>query len=116
MRISSSGFDGYIESGAEALEHLKNYRKIAEKIKEMARRRCGSARVMVFGSVVEGRITALSDIDVLIICDLDEEERVKLKAEIRRELGYDVPVELHIASEEEFRRWYRRFLDTFEEV
>ena len=82
MRISS--FDSYVESGAEVLKHLKNYRKIAEKIKEMARRRCGSARVMVFGSVVEGRITALSDIDVLIICDLDEEERVKLKAEIRR--------------------------------
>ncbi len=114
MRISS--FDSYIESGAEVLGHLKNYRKIAKKIKEIARKRCGSARVIVFGSVVEGRITALSDIDVLIICDLDKEEQVKLKAEIRRQLGYDVPVELHIASEEEFRRWYRRFLDAFEEV
>ena len=79
MRISSSSFDNYVESGAEVLKHLKNYRKIAEKIKEMARRRCGSARVIVFGSVVEERITALSDIDVLIICDLDEEERVKLR-------------------------------------
>ncbi|MCD6591676.1 MAG: nucleotidyltransferase domain-containing protein [Thaumarchaeota archaeon] len=111
-----SSFDSYVESGAEVLKHLKNYRKIAEKIKGIARRRCRNARVIVFGSVVENRVTALSDIDVLIICDLDKEERVKLKAEIRRQLGYDVPVELHIASEEEFRRWYRRFLDTFEEV
>ena len=114
MRISS--FDSYIESGAEVLEHLKNYRKIAKKIKEIARKRCGSARVIVFGSVVEGRITALSDIDVLIICDLDKEQRIRLRTEIIKELGYDVPVELHIASEEEFRRWYRRFLDAFEEV
>ena len=95
---------------------MKNYRKIAEKIKEIARRRCRNARVVVFGSAVERKVTALSDIDVLIICDLDKEEQVRLKAEIRRQLGYDVPVELHIASEEEFRRWYRRFLDTFEEV
>ena len=114
MRISS--FDNYIESGAEVLEHLKNYRKIAKKIKEIARKKCGNARVIVFGSVIEGRITALSDIDVLIICDLDKEQRIRLRTEIIKKLGYDVPVELHIASEEEFRRWYRRFLDTFEEV
>ena len=111
-----SSFDSYIESGAEVLKHLKNYRKIARRIKEVARKRCGSARVIVFGSVVKKRVTALSDIDVLIICDLDEEQRIKLRTEIIKELGYDVPVELHIASEEEFRRWYRRFLDSFEEV
>lgn len=41
---------------------------------------------------------------------------VELKAEIRRRLGYDVPVELHIVSEEEYQSWYKRFVGKFEEI
>lgn len=78
--------------------------------------RCREARVLIFGSVIEGRAVALSDIDILVICDLDKEEAVKLKAEIYRRLGYDMPIELHIASEKEFQNWYKRFIDKFEEV
>jgi len=98
------------------LSHLKNYRDIARKVKKIVRERCGDARILVFGSVVEGKVTALSDIDILVICDLDRDERVRLKSEIYRRLGYDLPVELHIASEKEFQGWYRRFIGKFEEV
>ena len=95
---------------------MKNYRDIARKVKKIVRERCGDARILVFGSVVEGKVTALSDIDILVICDLDRDERVRLKSEIYRRLGYDLPVELHIASEKEFQGWYRRFIGKFEEV
>ena len=85
-------------------------------MKEIVREKYEDARVLVFGSVVEGRITALSDIDMLVICDLDREERVGLKTEIYKRLGYDLPIQLHIASKREFQGWYKRFIGKFEEV
>ncbi|MEM0329532.1 MAG: nucleotidyltransferase domain-containing protein [Nitrososphaerota archaeon] len=109
-------FDQYIESGKKILGYLRDYRRVAEAVKRIAMERCRNVRVLVFGSVVDGKATALSDIDVLVICDLGAEERVELKAEIRRRLGYDVPVELHIVSEEEYQDWYRRFMGKFEEI
>ena len=44
-------------------------------MKEIVREKYEDARVLVFGSVVEGRITALSDIDILVICDLNRERQ-----------------------------------------
>jgi len=114
LRISD--FDLYIESGMRVLRHLKNYREIARRVKKIVTEKCGDARVLVFGSVVEGKATALSDIDILVICNLDRDERVRLKSEIYRRLGYDLPIELHITSEEEFQSWYKRFIGKFEEV
>ncbi len=98
------------------LRHLKNYREIARRVKKIVTEKCGDARVLVFGSVVEGKVTALSDIDILVICNLDDDERVRLKSEIYRSLGYDLPIELHIASEKEFQGWYKKFIGRFEEV
>ncbi|MCS7133047.1 MAG: nucleotidyltransferase domain-containing protein [Nitrososphaeria archaeon] len=109
-------FDQYIESGKEIMEHLKNYRELAEKVKHIVMERCRDARVLVFGSVVEGKVTALSDIDILVICDLDREKIAELKSEIRKKLGYHTPIELHIVSDGEFQRWYKRFIGKFEEV
>ena len=85
-------------------------------MKEIVREKYEDARVLVFGSVVEGRITALSDIDILVICDLNREKAAELKAEIIKRIGYSVPVELHIATGEEFEKWYRKFIQKFEEV
>ena len=98
------------------MKNLKDYRKIAEKVKEIIREKHENARVLVFGSVVEGKITALSDIDILVICDLNREKAAELKAEIIKRIGYSVPVELHIATGEEFEKWYRKFIQKFEEV
>jgi len=38
----------------------------------------------------------------------------KVKALIYERI--DVPIELHIASREEFEGWYRRFIEVLEEV
>ena len=50
-----------------SLEILRNYREVALKVKEIVRKFDPEARVFVFGSVVKGKITAASDIDILII-------------------------------------------------
>ena len=99
------------------MKHLRNYRKIARKVKDIVRRRCPEAEVYVFGSVVEGKATAASDIDILVICEgLSEEEKVKLKTEIWKELGFSVPIELHIASRKLFESWYKRFIKKLEKI
>ncbi|MEM2025524.1 MAG: nucleotidyltransferase domain-containing protein [Desulfurococcaceae archaeon] len=47
------------------LEHLRNFREIAGKVKEIARAFDPGVKVFVFGSTVRGSYTALSDIDIL---------------------------------------------------
>ncbi len=107
-------FDIYIEEGKKALEALRKYREIAEKVKEAAREIAGDAKVYVFGSVLTGRYTAASDIDILIVVNIGKEEATLLKAEIYKTV--DAPVEIHVATQEQFERWYKCFIDRLEEI
>jgi predicted nucleotidyltransferase len=102
-------FDIYIEEGKKALEALRKYREVAEKVKEAARNIVGDAKVYVFGSALTGRYTAVSDIDILIVANIGKEEATLLKAEIYKTV--DAPVEIHVATQEQFERWYKRFID-----
>jgi predicted nucleotidyltransferase len=53
------------------LYYFKNY-EVAGRVKSIIRRFDPNARVYVFGSVVRGEYTALSDIDILaVISNLD---------------------------------------------
>ncbi|RSN74575.1 nucleotidyltransferase domain-containing protein [Candidatus Methanodesulfokora washburnensis] len=108
-------FDLYIELGERILEDLGKYRIIAAKVKDIVLRHHKNARVYVFGSVLSGKITASSDIDILVVAELTNEEKEKLKADILREIGFS-PVEIHVATEEELKRWYLKFIDRIEEV
>ena len=110
-------FDTYIESGKESIRYLKNYHKVAVHVKEMIHEFDEYAEVYVFGSVVEGRYTASSDIDILIISDrIPREKRAEIKAKIRGKIGIQVPIQLHIATREEYNKWYRRFITTFQKI
>jgi len=40
---------------------------------------------------------------------------VKLKMRLKELLGACVPLELHLATPEEFEHWYKRFIDVYEE-
>lgn len=95
---------------------MKRYDEIALAIKSMVKKKLKNARVYVFCSVLKGEITASSDIDVLIVGNISKEEAVKLKVEILKHIGLDVPVQIHVASEEEFKNWYARFIDRMKEV
>lgn len=108
------GFDLYIEEGRETLEAFRRYREVAQRVKEAARRLVGDVRVYVFGSVLTGRFTAASDIDILIVAEVDREAAARLKAEIYSQI--DAPLEIHVATPEQFQRWYLRFVDKLEEV
>ena len=105
----------YIESGRKALEQLKKYMEIRREVKRIVNEVLGDAKVYVFGSVVEGRYTAMSDIDMLIVVNnMDRKEIYKVKAIIYKNI--DAPIELHVASNDEFENWYKRFIHKLEEV
>jgi hypothetical protein len=111
----STGYEVYIKHGKRALEHLANYREVSRKVKEIVQESWGDSRVYVFGSVIEGRITAGSDIDILVVADgVTRDDANRMKARVAKET--DAPVQLHVASIKEYENWYRRFAGRLEPV
>jgi predicted nucleotidyltransferase len=111
-------FRQYVRSGRESLEHLKNYEEIARRVKEIVGEKYGGVRVFVFGSVLKGRVTASSDIDLLIVSDEiagSRDEAARLKASVLKRIGLGVPLEIHVATEKEFK-WYLKFIDELKEI
>ena len=89
-------------------DELKEYIAIARRVKDIIVRYDPKAKVYMFGSVVKGRHTAASDIDILVVT-----ERVDLKYDMMVEVyrSLDAPIELHITTRDKFEGWYRRFID-----
>jgi hypothetical protein len=48
------------------------------------------------------------------VADIGKEEATLLKAEIYKTV--DAPVEVHVATQEQFERWYKRFIHRLEEI
>ncbi len=114
--MSSKGFDVYIE---EALKYEKYYRNpiiVGRKVKEIVSKYIKNAKVYLFGSVVRKKFTAFSDIDVLIVTpkELSNDEMAELKTAIITQL--DAPIEIHVVSEDNYRKWYMRFMHENETV
>jgi len=75
------------------------------------------AKIYVFGSVLKGRFTAASDIDLLIVCnEIDTDEAENLKVGILRSVGYTLPIQLHVTTTTKFKEWYLKFIDKIEEI
>ncbi|ABL78699.1 nucleotidyltransferase domain-containing protein [Thermofilum pendens] len=100
-------------SRGSALRFLRDYRAVAGLVKEVARRFDPEARVFVFGSAVRGDYTAASDIDVLVVTSAVD-RKYDLMVEVYR--STEAPVELHVASPEQFEKWYKRFIPPSELV
>ena len=97
------------------MEQLDNYRDVSKKVKSMVRESWKDARVYVFGSVIEGKYTAGSDIDIIVVVDcVTRDEAIRMKASVIKSI--EAPIELHIATKEEYENWYCRFIDRVEEV
>lgn len=108
-------FDLYLKFGMKRLEQLKNYKIVVREVKNIVQKFLGEVDVYVFGSVVEGEITASSDIDILIVVDnVLSEEIYKIKSAVYQSI--DAPIELHIVSSSEFENWYKRFIHRLEKV
>ncbi|MEM2927346.1 MAG: nucleotidyltransferase domain-containing protein [Nitrososphaerota archaeon] len=109
------GFDLYIETSKENAKYIRKYKEIGKKIKDFVLSKHPESRVYIFGSIIEGKATLASDIDILIVIDkISIEEKYKLKALIY--MMVKAPIELHIVSEEEFTKWYKRFITKIEEI
>lgn len=97
-----------IEYNLRKLKILNNYMAIAKKVKEITTKFDPHAEVYVFGSVIEGKITGASDIDVLVISERKDLE-YKVKVEVAKKI--DAPVQIHFATRDQYNRWYKRFID-----
>ncbi len=89
------------------LEYLKNYKEVALRVKTILQKHDSKAELYIFGSVLEGKMTALSDIDLLVVSARPEiEYRLKLDAY----QASDAPLEIHFATPDQYKNWYRRFI------
>ena len=101
------------QSDIRYLELRRDYRRVAGEVKRIVREIDPRAEVYVFGSVVKGRCTGASDIDILVVTDMVDR---RYDFMVRVYKAVDAPVELHVASPEQFERWYRRFIASDELV
>lgn len=91
---------------------LENLEDILIRIRDISRQEDPEARVLLFGSIVEGRFRPDSDIDILIISGEagDPMWRARLRMKIYREVGGREILELHIVTPKEYEDWFKRFI------
>jgi len=91
-------------------EMLGNWKEYGHKIAEAASQVLGECEVFAFGSVVEGKATGGSDVDIIVVSrHLPRDGRSRLKALIEEGAGLPPfhPFEIHLVTPEE-AEWYRR--------
>lgn len=103
-------------------KYFKEYRKIAREIGQYLREylQDENLKVVVFGSVIRGEASPLSDIDMLIVSEkleLNLENLREVRLKVKEFLNdFSSPIEIHIATPELFEKWYKKFLDAYEVV
>ncbi len=110
--------DAVREIAQEERKYFENYMHYAKLIKEIAEDDLGRTDVYVFGSVVEGRHTPASDIDILIVSEntpKSQWERGRIRAKIMKAIDVFAPFEIHIVTPKEFE-WYKRFIRAIAEI
>lgn len=95
-----------LKARIEISKLVRDWRFWCQAIAKAAEDVLGSCEVYVFGSVVEGRVTGGSDVDVLIVADRllrDFRVRGNLKADIEEaaDLPLYHPFEIHLATRKE---------------
>ncbi len=94
-------------------EIVRNWREWIPGLVEAARGTLGKGvEVYVFGAAAEGRLTAASDVDVLVVVDAPpqdffELERLKEELERRAGLPRRHPFEIHLVGREEAEFYLR---------
>jgi len=104
-----------LETLKEWEKYYKNTRFYLEKIKAIVKKHDESAKIILFGSQVKGTMKPDSDIDVLIVSKLAKKQgdRLKIRIEIAKEIGDSTPFEIHIVTQEEYEKWYKKFIDKY---
>lgn len=101
-------------------ELVSTWRWAAGIVARAAKRLYPGARVYVFGGAAEGRLTAVSDVDVLVVLPREPGPRERLRAKLRimeeafrSGLPLDYPIDLHVTGPrglEAYRRHARRLI------
>jgi len=90
-------------------EMIENYKKYLKKINKSIKSILNNSVVYLFGSVIEEKIVAASDIDILIIADIPKNhlKRAEIIANIEQKAKLPLvhPFEFHILTVEEFNVW-----------
>ena len=102
-------FDELIKIAKERKEYFENYMHYAKLVKEAVK-----GEVFVFGSVVEGKHTMASDIDLLVVLD-SIKRRDEILMKINEVLGESHPFQIHLVTRKELE-WYKRFIKKWRRV
>jgi hypothetical protein len=88
---------------------LFNFRRYLNKIKESVESVLQQSHTYLFGSALEGKLVAGSDVDVLIVADVprDHMKRADLIAKIEEKTEFPLyhPFEFHLIDSKEFEKW-----------
>lgn len=112
----SSGVEYFIERTEKRKKYFVKYKDYCRLTEKELTKKFGSVRVIVFGSTTRGDYNpALSDIGILVVTSrkLSTRERAVIINFIKNKIIQDpeAPFEIHIASEKEYREWYKKFID-----
>ncbi len=96
------------------LEIASTWRKAAAIVAKAARTLYPEARVYVFGGAAEDRLTATSDVDILVVLPEDPSPAERLKAKIdimlrAFDLGLPLhyPIDLHVVGPKGFKEYLK---------
>jgi len=102
-------------------EFQSTWREAATVVARVAKRLYPGAKVYVIGGAAENRLTALSDVDVLVVLPWDPSPSERLEAKKRIMLGafdeglpLDYPIDLHVTGPEGLKqclRYVRRMVE-----
>lgn len=111
--------DYFKEEWEKRINMLKNARQYLKVIKEVCVNEISAeCKVILFGSVARGNYRLDSDVDVLVIVPniKDEWDRSKISVKLHKAINAWDPFEIHVITPEEYKNWYSKFIDVWEEI
>ena len=98
-----------LEFSKKRNELLFNFRNFLSIIKKSVESVLNQNQIYLFGSALEGKLVARSDIDILIVADVPRDHMIRAeiiaKIEEKTELPLYHPFEFHLIDLNEFEKW-----------
>ncbi|WP_054839379.1 nucleotidyltransferase domain-containing protein [Sulfuracidifex metallicus] len=106
--------------GLEYIQYLENnWRKIAERVKEVAKTLGKVDKVVVFGSVIKGEMTGSSHLDIAVFYDEDltDKEKIRRTLEIVNRVDEEIAdINLQVMNRDEEDFFLNKFVDKYVEI